>query len=64
MVLVKVDSMMVLTTGQTVTTGMLAMLSDATATGTNVTALLAILVETSRHGGIRSEEHTSELQSP
>jgi len=49
MVLVHVNSVMMLTTGKTATARMLAVLADTTVTTGNVTALLAVLAETSRH---------------
>ena len=45
MVLVEVDSVMVLTTSVTATTGMLPVLADTAMAGTDVTALLAVLAQ-------------------
>jgi len=50
MVLVHVGPVVVLTSGQTTTTGMLAVLSDTTVTGTDVTTVLSRLGESGRHG--------------
>ena len=52
MVLVHEDSVVVLTTGVTATTGMLAVLADTAVSHLDVTALLAGLVQTSGHGEI------------
>ena len=49
MVFVKIDTLMMLTTGKTATTRVLAVLSDTAVTTGDVTALLAVLAETSRH---------------
>jgi len=46
-ILVEVDAVMMLTTGITATTRMLTMLTDTTVTGAHVTALTAILLQTS-----------------
>ena len=48
MVLVKVDTMMVETTSVTTTSRMLSVFSNTTVTGGNVSALLTILMKTSR----------------
>lgn len=50
MVLIHHNSVMVLSTRVTATTGMLTVLSDTTVTGGNVSSLLAILVKAGRHG--------------
>jgi hypothetical protein len=50
MVLVHVGTVVVLTTGQTTTTGVLAVLADTTVTGRDVAAVLAGLRESGRHG--------------
>ena len=47
MVLVHVGSVVVLTTGKTTTTGMLAVLTDTTVTGRDITTLLTICLFTS-----------------
>ena len=52
MVLVHEDSVVVLTTGVTATTGMLAVLADTAVAHLDVTALLAGLVQTSGHDEI------------
>ena len=49
MVLVHVGSVVVLTTGETTTTGMLAVLTDTTVTGRDVTAVLAGVGKAGRH---------------
>ena len=49
MVFVKIDTLMMLTTGKTATTRVLEVLSDTAVTTGDVTALLAVLAETSRH---------------
>lgn len=49
MVLVHVGSVVVLTTGKTTTTGMLAVLTDTTVTGRDVTAVLAGVGKAGRH---------------
>lgn len=48
MVLVKVDTVVVLTTSKTTTSGMLPVLTDTTVTGRDVSALLAVLVKMGR----------------
>jgi hypothetical protein len=50
MVLVQVGTVVVLTTGQTTTTGVLAVLADTTLTGRDVTAVLAGFGGSGRHG--------------
>jgi hypothetical protein len=45
----------VLTTGETATTGVLAVLSDTTVTGRDVAAVLASLAEAARHFLIAEE---------
>jgi hypothetical protein len=50
MVLVHVGTVVVLTTGKTTTTGVLAVLTDTTVTGRDVAAVLAGLRESGRHG--------------
>jgi hypothetical protein len=49
-VLVHVGTVVVLTTGKTTTTGVLAVLTDTTVTGRDVAAVLAGLRESGRHG--------------
>ena len=49
-VLVHVGTVVVLTTGKTTTTGVLAVLADTTVTGRDVAAVLAGLRESGRHG--------------
>ena len=49
MILVEIGSVVVLTTGHTATTGMLAVLSNATVTGRNMTAALSCLRKSGRH---------------
>jgi len=49
-VLVHVGTVVVLTTGQTATSGMLAVLADTTLSGRDVAAVLAGLRGTGRHG--------------
>jgi hypothetical protein len=49
MVLVHVGSVVVLTTGKTTTSGMLAVLADTTVTGRDVTAVLAGVGKAGRH---------------
>lgn len=49
MVLIEICSMMVLTTGKTTTTGMLAMLSNSTVTGGDVTTMLTGVGKSGRH---------------
>jgi hypothetical protein len=49
MVLVHVGSVVVLTTGETTTTRMLAVLTDTTVTGRDVTAVLAGVGKAGRH---------------
>ena len=44
-VLVEVDAVMVLTTGKTATTRVLAVLANATVTGADVAPLLSVLVQ-------------------
>lgn len=48
---VQVGAVMVQTTSHTTTTGVLAVLTDTTVTGRNVSSLLAVLGETSRLNG-------------
>ncbi len=48
MVLIEVDAMVVLTTGITTTTRMLAMLANTPMTGRDVTTLLTVFMQTSR----------------
>lgn len=58
MVLVHVGTVVVLTTGETTTTWMLAVLADTTVTGGNVSTVLSGLGEVGRHllvcNGIKS----------
>lgn len=59
-ILVEVDAVMMLSSGVTSTTWMLAVFADSTVTGGNVAALLAVLLEGSRllrgsSGSVRAE---------
>lgn len=49
MELIHVGSVVVLTTGETSTTGMLPVLTDTTVTGRNVTSVLSSVGESGRH---------------
>lgn len=51
MILIEEDPVVVHTTSVTATTGMLAVLSDTPVAGTDVTALLAMLLESGSHFG-------------
>lgn len=69
MVLVHVGSVVVLTTGKTTTTGVLAVLTDTTVTGRDVTAVLAGVGKAGRHldlllpweSRMRKEEETKAI---
>jgi hypothetical protein len=56
MVLIKVNTMMMLTTGATATTWVLTVLTDTTVTGGDVTALFAVLAQTRRLEREREKE--------
>merc|ERR1719436_1262025 len=49
-VLIEVDTVVVLTTGISATTRVLAVLADTTAAGTDVTAEVTVLLESGGHG--------------